>query len=83
MEGPSEVQRERESALDSYIPCHFLEQVVKTFAKCLGLDSTTERAEDPPEKDGEVTCTTSRALRRPPKPPLSAGRGGQVNLSSS
>lgn len=84
METPKGVQRERETAWDLYSPCHILEQVVKAFSKCLGLDSTTERAEDPPESDGEeVTCTTSRAMRRPPRPPLSAGRGGQLNFSSS
>ncbi|KAK7350838.1 hypothetical protein VNO77_09831 [Canavalia gladiata] len=75
MEMPTEVEREREVAWNSYSPCHFIEQVVKAFSKCLSLD--------PASGDGEVTATTSRALRRPPRPPLSAGRGGQINRSAS
>ncbi|KAG5035958.1 hypothetical protein AAZX31_04G200600 [Glycine max] len=70
-----EVQRERVSAWNSYSPCHFMEQVVKAFSNCLGLYTTST-------KDGGVTSTTSRAMRRPPKPPLSAGRT-QINLLSS
>ncbi|KAF1865188.1 hypothetical protein Lal_00004562 [Lupinus albus] len=77
-----ETHREREASLDLYSPCdflyspcHFFEQVVKAFSKCLCLD-----AEDSPESG---TRTTSQAMKRPPRPPLSAGRGGQINLISS
>nr|KYP69352.1 hypothetical protein KK1_008541 [Cajanus cajan] len=67
-----EVHGERVSAWKSYSSCHFIEQIVKAFSNCFGL-----------EKDGGVTTTTSRAMRRPPRPPLSAGRGGQINLFAS
>ncbi|KAK7317006.1 hypothetical protein RJT34_00878 [Clitoria ternatea] len=70
MESATEVQR----AWNSYAPCHFMEQVLKALSKCFGFGN---------DKDGEVTPTTSRAMRRPPRPPLSAGRGGQINISSS
>ncbi|KAJ1429761.1 Elicitor peptide [Sesbania bispinosa] len=81
---PTTVQRERESAWKSYSACHFVEQAVKAFSKCLGLDPTTEKTEyslDTPA-GAEVTSTTSRAFRRPPRPPLSVGRGAQINRSS-
>jgi hypothetical protein len=73
------VHRERESA------CHFIEQVMKAFSKCLGLDPTAEKIQYRTiENDGEVTSSIiSRAFKRPPKPPLSAGRGAQINISSS
>ncbi|AES72728.1 hypothetical protein MtrunA17_Chr3g0129151 [Medicago truncatula] len=73
------VQRERDSA------CHFIEQVVKAFSKCLGLDPTAEKIQYRTiENDGEVTSSIiSRAFKRPPKPRLSAGRGAQINISSS
>ncbi|KAK7282406.1 hypothetical protein RIF29_11140 [Crotalaria pallida] len=89
MERPKGMQRERgtsssSSSLDVYSPCHFLyspchflEMIVKALSKCLCLDSGSD------ERGGEGTCTTSQAMRRPPRPPLSAGRGGQVNLISS
>lgn len=74
------MQIERESA------CHFIEQVMKAFSKCLGLDpSSAENIQyRVVENNGEVTSSIiSRAFKRPPKPPLSAGRGPQINLSSS
>lgn len=73
------IQRERESA------CHFIEQVMKAFSKCLGLDPTAEKIQYRLDNDGgEITSSIiSRAFKRPPKPRLSAGRGAQINVSSS
>ncbi|KAL1314323.1 hypothetical protein AAHE18_16G180200 [Arachis hypogaea] len=67
-----EVRRERESAWDSYMPCHFLDQVVKTLSRCLGLDPTTT----------QMTPITSQVLRRSPRPPLSLGRESQIHGTS-
>jgi hypothetical protein len=55
------VHRERESA------CHFIEQVMKAFSKCLGLDPTAEKIQYRTiENDGEVTTSIiSRAFKRP------------------
>ncbi|KAL1290783.1 hypothetical protein AAHE18_20G154100 [Arachis hypogaea] len=57
MDTRTEVRRERESAWDSYMPCHFLDQVVKTLSRCLGLDPTTTQSEEEEaaslEKDGK------------------------------
>lgn len=71
-----EVQRERASSWNSYSPCHLIEIVARAFSKCMGLDPTYE-------KDGGGTSTTSRAIKRPPRPPLSSGRGDQINRYSS
>lgn len=66
---PAADKTERESAWNAYSACNFIEQVVKAFSKCFGLD-----------KAREVTPTISQALKRPPRPPLSVG---QINLLSS
>ncbi|KAF7840015.1 elicitor peptide 6-like [Senna tora] len=82
-------QRERERAFSSYKPCYYIEQVVKAISKCLGLERTEEEEEGgggaSGGKDREITSTstTSRSLKKPSRPPLTEGRGGQVNFSSS
>lgn len=84
MEMPREVKREREWAFNSYKPCYFIEQVLKALSKCLGLERTEEGASSSSSsssggRDREVTSTASRGLKKPSRPPLSSGRGGQVN----
>ncbi|XP_062147982.1 uncharacterized protein LOC133856939 [Alnus glutinosa] len=93
MESSTEEQRNREETYNLYSPCYFFEQVIKAFLKCLGQDSTT--TEDPPlhaERETKATedhqfavnaTRSSMASRRPPRPPISSGGGGQINQSSS
>lgn len=72
------METERERAFNSYKPCYFIEQFVKAISRCLGMDSATER------EYGEGTRTTiSQSLRKPSKPPVTKGPGGQVNVCAS
>ncbi|KAJ7956901.1 elicitor peptide 6-like [Quillaja saponaria] len=59
-----------------YSPCYFLERVAEAIYKCLGLDLTTET-------EGEINrgrkSSRTFSFRKPPRPPLSHGKGGQIN----
>ncbi|KAG7987372.1 hypothetical protein I3843_03G131000 [Carya illinoinensis] len=93
----TEEQRNRSQTYGLFCsPCYFFDQVIKSFLKCLGHDSTTEQvpqSQHPPlHAEREMIFTdefavngakSSRGLRRPPKPPISSGGGGQINKSSS
>ncbi|KAI4345184.1 hypothetical protein L6164_012332 [Bauhinia variegata] len=81
MEAPREqLQRGRVPEYNPYRPCYFLEQMVEAISKCLGLEPAAAREENPPAKTADII--TSRALRRPRRPPLTSGRGGQINRAS-
>ncbi|KAF5480757.1 hypothetical protein F2P56_001474 [Juglans regia] len=100
METSTDEQRNRSEETSGlyYSPCYFFDQVIKSFLKCLGHDSTTEQpqpqSQHPPlhaEREMKFTeefavngTKSSRGnLRRPPRPPISSGGGGQINQSSS
>ncbi|KAM4117411.1 hypothetical protein ACB094_02G122600 [Castanea mollissima] len=97
METSKEEQINREEAYHFYSPCYFFEPVIKAFLKCLGHDSspstTEQQAQDPPshaesemkinEELADKATRSSRALKPPPRPPISSGGGPQINKASS
>ncbi|KAL5982044.1 hypothetical protein ACLOJK_016112 [Asimina triloba] len=99
-EDASLLPEEDAAASSSTHPCRCLEQSVKAFLGCLGLDSIfsdhhpvpapaaedekkdTERGSSPsapPTREASVFFTILAAIRRPRRPVVNPGSGGQNN----
>ncbi|KAJ8765737.1 hypothetical protein K2173_014859 [Erythroxylum novogranatense] len=85
-------RREEIYCLDSPC-CYFCNKFVQAIMKCLGVEIHDQPASSPsyareesfakPNEEMEVTDASTRSItaagRRPTRPPVSTGSGGQIN----
>ncbi|OWM65603.1 uncharacterized protein LOC116201102 isoform X1 [Punica granatum] len=71
-----------DTVYELYSPLHYLQQLMKVFLRCLCFifpSRNHDQDQNEEEEHSDWTWRSSGPWRRPTRPPISTGEGGQVN----